>query len=157
MAQRSTLRASDADRERIAERLRHATADGRLHAHELEERLARALRARTYGELDAVVSDLPRDQVADGRRAGAGTGAAQWIRPTVALAVAIPVALLLVALVIAAVAFVLSGMFAIWMMWMALGWWFFSRHGHRRRGPRRGRPFGVGDPRRAAGHARPWR
>jgi hypothetical protein len=39
--------------------LRAATADGRLSAAELEERLDVALRARTYGELDAVVVDLP--------------------------------------------------------------------------------------------------
>ena len=36
-----------------------ACSEGRLFAHELEERLAVALRARTYGELDAIVSDLP--------------------------------------------------------------------------------------------------
>ncbi len=35
--------------------------EGRLLAHELEERITRALRARTYGELDAVVDDLPSD------------------------------------------------------------------------------------------------
>ena len=57
--QPSRLRASDADREAVAERLRNAAAEGRLLAHELEERVARALRARTYGELDAVVVDLP--------------------------------------------------------------------------------------------------
>ncbi len=53
------MRASDADREQVTERLRQAAAEGRLLAHELEERLARALRAQTYGELDATVSDLP--------------------------------------------------------------------------------------------------
>jgi hypothetical protein len=35
----SELRAADADRERIAERLRQAAAEGRLTAEELEERL----------------------------------------------------------------------------------------------------------------------
>jgi hypothetical protein len=124
MAQRSSLRASDADRDRIAERLRRATAEGRLHAHELEVRLAAALRARTYGELDAVVADLPRDQVA--RRPG--SDATRWVRPALGMAVAIPVALVAVALVVAVVVFVLSGVFAIWMVWMALGWWFFGRH-----------------------------
>jgi len=55
----SSLRASDADREQIAERLRHATAEGRLTPDELEERLGALYRSRTYGELDALVSDLP--------------------------------------------------------------------------------------------------
>ncbi len=53
------MRASDDDRERVTERLRQAAAEGRLLGHELEERIARALRARTYGELDETVSDLP--------------------------------------------------------------------------------------------------
>jgi hypothetical protein len=48
----------------VAERLHAATTEGRLLAHELEERLARALRARTYGELDAIVEDLPGSPVA---------------------------------------------------------------------------------------------
>jgi hypothetical protein len=60
MAERSILRASDADRERVAERLRHASTEGRLTAEELEERMHRALSARTYGELDGLVADLPR-------------------------------------------------------------------------------------------------
>lgn len=60
MARRSSILASDADRERVAERLRQAATEGRIMAHELEERLARALRARTYGELDLLVDDLPR-------------------------------------------------------------------------------------------------
>jgi Domain of unknown function (DUF1707) len=62
MAQRSRLRASDEDRERIADRLRHAAAEGRLLSEELEQRLTTALRARTYGELDSVVADLPGDK-----------------------------------------------------------------------------------------------
>src|SRR5271169_2166751 len=59
MARKATLRASDDDRELVAERLRQATAEGRLLAHELEHRLGAALTARTYGELDSLVADLP--------------------------------------------------------------------------------------------------
>ena len=59
MARRATLRASDADREHVAERLRHAAGEGRIVAEELEERLEAVFSARTYGELDAVVADLP--------------------------------------------------------------------------------------------------
>jgi Domain of unknown function (DUF1707) len=55
----SELRASDADRERAAERLRAAAAEGRLSSEELEERLERAFAARTEGELGPLVSDLP--------------------------------------------------------------------------------------------------
>jgi hypothetical protein len=145
MAQTSNLRASDEDRERIADRLRHATAEGRLHAHELEERLAKALRARTYGELDAVVSDLPRDRIATRPR----SHLTNWAQPAVALAIAVPIALVAVAVVMAIALFVLSGVFAVWMLWVLIGWSVFGRrHHHRHRGRRRGGPpIGVGGPR----------
>ncbi|AOP45665.1 DUF1707 SHOCT-like domain-containing protein [Streptomyces lydicus] len=53
------LRASDADRERVAEILRDALAEGRLVMEEFEERLDAAYRARTYGELEPLTADLP--------------------------------------------------------------------------------------------------
>ena len=59
MARVPSIRASDADREQVAERLRHATVEGRLSTDELEERLEATSAARTYGELDMVVADLP--------------------------------------------------------------------------------------------------
>lgn len=55
----SELRASDADRDRIAEVLRDAAAEGRLSIEELEERLNRAWNAKTYSELDGLTDDLP--------------------------------------------------------------------------------------------------
>jgi hypothetical protein len=57
------LRASDEDRDRVAEMLRVAAGDGRLTAGELDERLDAALTARTSGELTALTADLP--EVAD--------------------------------------------------------------------------------------------
>jgi hypothetical protein len=59
MTRQSSLRASDADREAIAERLRKAAVEGRLEPEELDERVGLALRARTYGELSRLVADLP--------------------------------------------------------------------------------------------------
>jgi len=56
---RANLRASDADRDHVADLLRHASAEGRLTSDELEERMRTALVARTYGELDPLVADLP--------------------------------------------------------------------------------------------------
>ncbi|MER6713769.1 MULTISPECIES: DUF1707 domain-containing protein [unclassified Streptomyces] len=53
------LRASDADRERVAEILRDALAEGRLDMAEFEERLDATYRARTYGELAPITRDLP--------------------------------------------------------------------------------------------------
>ncbi|MFG1792255.1 DUF1707 domain-containing protein [Nocardia sp. NPDC049149] len=54
------LRASDADREKIVEQLRHAMNEGRLSLHEYDERLQHAYAAKTYGELTPVVADLPQ-------------------------------------------------------------------------------------------------
>jgi Domain of unknown function (DUF1707) len=59
VARRYSLRASDSDRDEVVDRLRAATAEGRLRVGELEQRLEDAFRARTYGELDALVADLP--------------------------------------------------------------------------------------------------
>jgi hypothetical protein len=53
------MRASDADRERVAEVLRTAAAEGRLELHELDERLATVYAARTYADLEPVTHDLP--------------------------------------------------------------------------------------------------
>src|SRR5215469_10327400 len=60
------LRASHEDRDRVVEMLRVAAGDGRLTAEELEQRLEVALTARTYGELAAVVKDLPTRGMAPG-------------------------------------------------------------------------------------------
>jgi hypothetical protein len=54
-----SLRAGDADRDAVTERLRVAHAEGRLTAEELDERLDAALSARTMGELEPLTRDLP--------------------------------------------------------------------------------------------------
>jgi hypothetical protein len=56
---RGELRASHDDRDRVVELLRVSAGDGRLTAEELDERVGAALTARTYGELAALISDLP--------------------------------------------------------------------------------------------------
>ncbi|MFD9437074.1 DUF1707 domain-containing protein [Streptomyces sp. NPDC060002] len=53
------LRASDADRDRIADILREALAEGRLTAEEHAERVEGVLGAKTVGELEVFVRDLP--------------------------------------------------------------------------------------------------
>jgi len=53
------LRASHADRDQVAELLRVAAGDGRLSPEELDDRLERALTARTYAELAVLTADLP--------------------------------------------------------------------------------------------------
>jgi hypothetical protein len=58
-APRDDHRASDADRQRVADRLRHALDEGRLTLLEYDERLGSAYGAKTYGELAEVTRDLP--------------------------------------------------------------------------------------------------
>ncbi|MFJ5835445.1 DUF1707 domain-containing protein [Streptomyces shenzhenensis] len=53
------LRASDADRDRIADILREALAEGRLTADEHAERVEGVLNAKTVGELEVFIRDLP--------------------------------------------------------------------------------------------------
>jgi hypothetical protein len=149
MAGRATLRASDADREQVAERLRHATTEGRLLPHELEQRLEAAFSSRTYGQLDALLADLPGPRQ---RRRPAGDLA--WARPALSLAIATFFALAVISLVLLA----LTGVLVTWWLWLLVGWWFFGRH---RRWPRGGRyprsphPCGRAPRGRTGTHASP--
>nr|WP_240944547.1 DUF1707 domain-containing protein [Micromonospora thermarum] len=76
MQGRDGMRAADADRQAVADRLRTAVDEGRLDLHEYDERLQQAYAARTYGELDALLADLPAPA---GAAASAGT---PWPSPS---------------------------------------------------------------------------
>jgi len=56
----ASMRASDQDRERVAEVLRDAAGEGRLDMGELDERLDAVYSARTYAELEPIINDLPQ-------------------------------------------------------------------------------------------------
>jgi len=56
---RRTIRASDADRDRVVELLNVAYSEGRLSKDEYDGRLENAFSARTYADLDQIVADLP--------------------------------------------------------------------------------------------------
>lgn len=122
MPGRAALRASDADREHVAERLRKAAVEGRLDTEELEERLGTALSARTYGQLEPLLRDLPsrRRPRSHSSRALTLTGTA--LIATLALTAAVLAAI--------AVLFIATGVFAGWLLWVLAGWFFF---GQRRR------------------------
>jgi hypothetical protein len=53
------LRAADADRDRTAEMLRRAAAEGRITFDELDERISQAYSAKTFADLEALTRDLP--------------------------------------------------------------------------------------------------
>jgi Domain of unknown function (DUF1707) len=56
---RDQMRASDADREQVVERLRTALQEGRLDLGEYDERMQRAYAAKVYADLDGLLTDLP--------------------------------------------------------------------------------------------------
>jgi hypothetical protein len=59
MAYDPNMRASDSDRDRTAALLREHHAAGRLTPEEFSDRLDRAFEAKTAGEIDALLKDLP--------------------------------------------------------------------------------------------------
>jgi Domain of unknown function (DUF1707)/2TM domain len=145
---RASLRAADADRERFVEALRQHHVDGRLTAEELAERTERAYAARTFGDLDALATDLPPlhpPAPAAGPPAGA--------RPPAARRAAAKAALLRTALwfgLISLVLLVIWGMTGadyFWPIWpilgflIAIGWQAFAVYG----------PGAVDDDRRPPG------
>ncbi|MBO8202410.1 DUF1707 SHOCT-like domain-containing protein [Streptomyces smyrnaeus] len=78
-AAEAAVRASDADRDRVADILREALAEGRLDAEEHSERVEAAYAAKTMGELEPLVRDLPAgrsgtvgSQDGDGQPGGSG-------------------------------------------------------------------------------------
>ena len=60
---RGQMRAADADRDRAVSFLTTAYTEGRLSKDEYDARLETALSARTYADLDQVVTDLPGARV----------------------------------------------------------------------------------------------
>jgi DUF1707 SHOCT-like domain len=54
------IRAADADREQVAEILRNQHADGRLDSEEMQQRIDACYEAKTVGDLEALLHDLPR-------------------------------------------------------------------------------------------------
>jgi hypothetical protein len=52
-------RASDRDRDAVLQRVQEAFADGRLDDTEFDQRMRAALTAKTHGELDVLLADLP--------------------------------------------------------------------------------------------------
>lgn len=65
------IRVSDADRERVVERLHEHFAAGRLTSDELDGRVSAALSAKTVGDLRPILTDLPEPELT-GTPVGAG-------------------------------------------------------------------------------------
>jgi Flp pilus assembly protein TadB len=109
--------------------MRAADAEGRLQTEELEERLEAVFAARTYGELEALTSDLPREPAP--RSHGHRSLPIPWPAAVLAFMILMP---MVVAVAVAAVVLVASFV-AVWLVVAAIVMWLF---GHRVRfhGPR---------------------
>ena len=69
------LRVSDRERDAVVQRVQAAFAEGRLDDTEFDERMRAALTARTRGDLDVLLTDLPAETAAPGPApAAAGRG-----------------------------------------------------------------------------------
>jgi len=124
------IRAADADRERTAERLRSSHAEGRLDMDEFQQRLERCYAAKTVGELDELVRDLPGETEQGERRSLGWFRGWRW-----PLA---PLAPILIALIVVSAA---VGHHVFWL-WIAVAFIVWRMSGWRRRrwmaGARRG-------------------
>jgi Domain of unknown function (DUF1707) len=143
MRRHDLLRASDADREGVIDRLREAAGEGRLEPDELAHRVDGALRARSYGVLAELVADLP----GDGRGLWRG---ARRINPVVRSAVLGAGLVFAVIVALAVVALVVLLVLAMAAWWIALVlFWLVFRASRRRLDARPARRYSV-----AARHAR---
>jgi hypothetical protein len=117
----TAIRASDAERNEVADRLSRHFADGRLDQIEFKARLDRAMGATTRGDLGGVFDDLPP--------LGAEGTPAPPRRRRLA-----PLALAIVAFVVfaAAVGSTLSFMRVPWILLVVFGLLLWHRMGHHR-------------------------
>lgn len=130
MATDPDIRASDAERERVATQLRDHAAAGRLDVDELGERLQRAYAARTRGDLTVLTTDLPATAPAP-RPPHPDAPHREWgLRERVGSYLAVMVLLVVI--------WAATGAEYFWPMWPALGWGIAlvtGRHAPRRRRP----------------------
>ena len=108
------LRASDAERESIVGQLREHGAAGRLDVDELEQRIGAAYAARTHGELQELLADLPARRPA---RSAAVPRRRHW--PGDEWAGFLQVNVLLVAI------WAVTGAGYFWPAWVMV-WWAFA-------------------------------
>jgi class 3 adenylate cyclase len=108
----SSVRASDADRERVSELLREHYGAGRLSEEELSERVEALYGVRTVSELDALTADLPSAPERERGRSRGGLDPSVRIH----LAVYVVVNVMLVGIWAA------SGGGYFWPVWPILGW-----------------------------------
>ena len=125
------LRASDADRDATADRLRQHHTDGRIDPEEFQERLDRCFAAKTVGELAELTRDLPDDSARQRAGGRTGFGPIGWLRM-------IPIVPIILAIVAIHLIFGVVGGLWILIPLFFLARFMFFRRGFRGCGGRRG-------------------
>ena len=109
----ATMRASDAERAEIADQLAQHYGDGRLDQADLDERLSRAMSAKTRADLTGITDDLPEVGTRPAARTPARRPRRSWPR------------VLPIVLIIAVVAVTWHGLAALWpWSWFGFGFGF---------------------------------
>lgn len=110
----ASIRVSDAERAEVADRLAQHYGDGRLDQAELDERLSRAMSAKTQADLDGLFDDLPEPGETP-----------QAARPPARPPAARPRHRVLpVVLVILLIAILWNPLHHLWFPWGLFGFWF---------------------------------
>ena len=107
------LRVSDAERDAVAAELAEHLKDGRLDTAEFDERVGQAVTAKTRGDLDRLLADLPRPAPVPPPVARREPG---WPLPL------IPIAFLVMFMAVASAAARPHGAHAAWALWW-FSWW----------------------------------
>ena len=125
----ATMRVSDAERAEIADQLAQHYGDGRLDQAELDERLSRAMGAKTQADLAGITADLPHlDPRPGSRPARAGSGYPPAPRSRRPRSRVLPIVLLIVLAVVAwhAVTPFFWAPFWHWPgLWFGSAWWLW--------------------------------
>jgi hypothetical protein len=112
-------RVGDADRNRTADLLKEAHAAGYLTLEEVDERLGAALAARTRGELERLVADLPPEWRAGQERGRQPAGPPMRRRPAFPPEAAWLLPLLVVVAALVTLAVLSRGFFFPWpLLWL---------------------------------------
>ena len=127
MSRHGAIRASDADRDQIVDRLHRASTEGRIASEELEHRVSIALKAKTYSELEATVADLPRLRTRSGNGLERRRSVGSWV---VSSARTNPMLLLLMIPVLAVAMAVVVTITVLWAVLMLLVMMFGGRRRH---------------------------
>jgi hypothetical protein len=120
------IRAGDADRQWVVAELQRHYVEGRLSTEELSDRVDQALAARTLGELDSLLMDLPAAE-----RTPAATRSS-WLQPFVTFPGVLLVGLAAI-LVITWLVWLPSGGTPVWPVLILGGVFFFGRPSRIRR------------------------